>query len=404
MKRVLFLVPSLSVGGMERMLVLYANLFAQNGDDVTVLNFSFDDPAMISELDERVRYRSAYQPVPNLLRWFARGQKEGGFRLLPWKQWIRFHRPAYLYRKYIQEPYDLEIAFYGAYALKILSGYPADRKGTTRLAWVHSDFQMETGYRKGFASRDALLYAYRRMDRVVCVSNRAKESFYKAVGDPGNLAVLYNMLPVEEIRRKAEEPPTVRVPKASFHVVMVARLCDSVKGQSRLIRAVQVLHEKGIDISAALVGGGSDEAMLRALIESLDAGSYLTITGMQSNPYPYLKEADLLVCASHYEGFPLNVAEALIAGTPVLSTDCTGPTEILENGTYGMLVPDDDRAILEGIRSFATDPSLSERYRARAAKRASELDAAHGMERLLSILPKEEERESTEDQHHHSDL
>ena len=144
--------------------------------------------------------------------------------------------------------------------------------------------------------------------------------------------------------------------------------------------------------------------MLRALIESLDAGSYLTITGMQSNPYPYLKEADLLVCASHYEGFPLNVAEALIAGTPVLSTDCTGPTEILENGTYGMLVPDDDRAILEGIRSFATDPSLSERYRARAAKRASELDAAHGMERLLSILPKEEERESTEDQHHHSDL
>ena len=358
MKRVLFLVPSLSVGGMERMLVLYANLFAQNGDDVTVLNFSFDDPAMISELDERVRYRSAYQPVPNLLRWFARGQKEGGFRLLPWKQWIRFHRPAYLYRKYIQEPYDLEIAFYGAYALKILSGYPADRKGTTRLAWVHSDFQMETGYRKGFASRDALLYAYRRMDRVVCVSNRAKESFCKAVGDPGNLAVLYNMLPVEEIRRKAEEPPTVRVPKASFH----------------------------------------------ALIESLDAGSYLTITGMQSNPYPYLKEADLLVCASHYEGFPLNVAEALIAGTPVLSTDCTGPTEILENGTYGMLVPDDDRAILEGIRSFATDPSLSERYRARAAKRASELDAAHGMERLLSILPKEEERESTEDQHHHSDL
>ena len=59
-KKVVFLVPSLGMGGMERVLVNYANLFVKRGYDVTVLNFTFDDPGIVEKLSDNVHYYKSY--------------------------------------------------------------------------------------------------------------------------------------------------------------------------------------------------------------------------------------------------------------------------------------------------------------------------------------------------------
>lgn len=393
MKKVLFLTPSLGTGGMERMLVLYANLLAENGYDVTVLNFTHDDESMRAAFDPRVHYRNQFMPTPNLWNASRADIFHGNFRLLPWNLWTRLHSPRYLHKKYVTDRYDVEIAFFRGAPVKIVSGYPKeDALNTVHLAWVHNDFRLADGYRDSFGSIAAAKKAYAAMDHVVCVSRRAMESFRAVIGETNNCAVQYNLLPVRSIREKAAEPPAVRVLKASFHIALVARLADRAKGQSRLIRIVKRLHDEGEDVSLALIGGGPDEAMLRELIETLDAGAYIAMPGMQSNPYPFVREADLVVCASHYEGFPLTLAEALIIGTPVLSTDCTGPTEVLSDGRYGRIVPDDDEALYQGVRAFLKDPSLKETYRAAGEERAEELDLRHGMEQIERFLTKAKER------------
>ena len=76
-----------------------------------------------------------------------------------------------------------------------------------------------------------------------------------------------------------------------------------------------------------------------------------------------------MLCASYYEGFALNVCEAVIIGTPVLSTQCTGPCEILDNGKYGMITENSEQGLYEGLKKLYYTPDLLEEYRQKTAKR-----------------------------------
>ena len=70
------------------------------------------------------------------------------------------------------------------------------------------------------------------------------------------------------------------------------------------------------------------------------------------NPYPLMDKMDLFVCSSRAEGYSLVIAEAMILGLPVISTNCAGPKELLDNGNYGMIVENHDEALYEGINNI----------------------------------------------------
>lgn len=372
MSKVLFLLMKLNIGGLERMQITVANALARRGHDVTVMTATPGEE-LKSELDPRVRFIA--KPVkPHL------GRRIPYIRHVLYADgvWETRASAKRLHAYYIgKEHYDVEIAFQRGQCLKTISGYPAKKKGepdTVHIAWVHNDYREATGYANNFRSMEQVKAAYRRMDAIVCVSREAKEGFSETIGDFGNLKVIYNMLPIEEIRQKASLAPAVPVRRASFHIVLVARLKDSAKGQIRMASVVRRLRDEGFDVSLALVGGGEDEAKIRAHIESLGADEYITMTGAQKNPYPYIREADLLVCASYYEGFNLTVAEALALGTPVLSTDCAGPNEILDGGRYGMLTENSEEGIYRGLRALLERPEQLASWHKSAAQRGAFFD------------------------------
>lgn len=362
MKRILFLAPSLGVGGMERALVTLANRLVKNGYDVTVMLLD-ETEDLKDELDKDVRLiRKPYKDhlgkkIPYIRHKFY----DDGM-------WETRAAPKTLYAYYVgDEKYDVEIAFFRGLCVKIVSG--STNFNAVHLAWVHNDFSKAGGYLNNFSGIGQAARAYSVMDNVICVSKDAAQGYVSVIGDTHNISVVYNLLPVERIRSLACGRAEHDITKAPLHLVIVARLLDAAKGQRRLIEAVCALHREGKDVSLTVVGGGEEERQLRQEILEHGASDYIEILGEKKNPYPYIKDADLLVCASYYEGYNLTVAEALILETPVLSTECSGPCEILDCGEYGMIVENSGEGLYRGLKAFCDDPGLLKHYREKAVQR-----------------------------------
>jgi glycosyltransferase involved in cell wall biosynthesis len=134
-----------------------------------------------------------------------------------------------------------------------------------------------------------------------------------------------------------------------------------------------------------LLGEGEDRAKLEALVSELGVAADVALPGFALNPFPYMARAAVLVLSSLYEGLPTVVIEALACGCPVVSTDCpSGPSEILEGGRYGALVPvGDDAALAEAITATLDVPRDRNRLRERAALFSADAKAEQYLRVLL---------------------
>lgn len=362
-KKILFVIPSLAVGGLEKVQVTLANKLSEMGNDVTILLL---EPVfeLQSQLNSKVKvkYKKYKKHVGEKVPYVRHKFYDDGM-------WETRTSAKKLHQYYVgDEQYDVEIGFFRGLPIKIVSG-GMNRNATKYLGWVHSDFRKTNGYMSNFRLRENVREAYGKLDEIVCVSQEAETGFKEVLGDTGNLRTIYNILPVAEIIRQSQQNPKIKVSKSELHIVLVGRMVNSVKGQERLVTSVIKLHEMGYKISLALVGGGIDEDRIKEEIIKRNALSYISMCGNQMNPYPYIREADLLVCASYYEGYNLTVAEALILGIPVLSTDCTGPKEILDYGKYGMIVENSTEGLYEGLKKIVENPELLLEYKKKAIER-----------------------------------
>lgn len=364
MKKILFVMQSLRIGGAERVLVTIANKLVKAGYDVTILiwcaRFTFRE-----DLDDRVHliYRPTDQHIGDRIPYIRS-------KFYDESMWLVRASPRQLYRYYVgYQKFDVEVAFFHGYALDIVSG--SANKTSKKIAWIHHDIR-----RLQDAAPDnweKTVEEYKKIRNIVCVSESARDSFIETVGDSLDTRVIYNLLSAEDIRRKAKETAEVQVSKSPFHIIMVGSF-RAVKGHQRLVESVVALHDEGKDISLALVGEGDKEGHVLQLIEEKNAGGYISVLNAKNNPYPYIAEADLLVCSSFSEGYNLTLAEAMILGVPVLSTDCSGPREILGGGEYGMLVENSKEGILDGIRTLYDSPSLLKKFKQKAIERQSFFD------------------------------
>ncbi|MBQ3418145.1 MAG: glycosyltransferase [Ruminococcus sp.] len=370
---------------MEKLLVTLANKMAGFGYDVTVLIFQ-EDSTLESELDERIDFRQKEPNVP-----FGKRIPYIRYKFYDDEMWDYRVSPKQLYKYYIgNEKFDVEIAFFRGTSVKIIAG--STNKNAVHLTWVHSDFRKAGGYKRHFNNMDEVVAAYRTFDKVICVSKEAMEGFKEVIGDTGNLTKVYNMIPVKQIRQMAMTEIPKPLSPAHLNLVIVARLLDKTKGHLRLITAVSRLRQEGYDIALTVVGDGPDREMIEEYISVMNENDFVRMVGNQKNPYPYIKTADVLVCSSYFEGYNLTVAEALVLGTPVLSVKCSGPTEILENGKYGVIVENSERGLYYGIRKLYRNPELLDYYRAKAIERQSFFDEDKISRQLENLFYRDKEK------------
>jgi len=109
-----------------------------------------------------------------------------------------------------------------------------------------------------------------------------------------------------------------------------------------LIRAFDILRKK-IPARLIILGDGVERKMLEELILSLGLRDAVDLPGFMLNPFAFMKKASVFVLSSKWEGLPNVLIQALACDCPVVSTDCpSGPSEILNTGQYGQLVPVED--------------------------------------------------------------
>lgn len=358
MKRILFVLPSLAMGGLEKVQVTLANALVDKEYDVTVMILQ-PQRELESELDERVHliYREPKQHIMKNVPYIRHKFYDDGM-------WETRASARTLYKYYVgKEKFDVEIAFFRGLAVKIISG--STNHSSVKLAWVHSDFKQCAGIQSNFKDWNAVKDAYNKFHKIVCVSKQACNSFVEVIGANKSVKVVYNVLPNTLIKNKSMLPVSIEHNK--FTIMSVGRLTKA-KGYERLLQIVKRLTEEGYLFDLWLIGSGEEEKNLKQYVEQEQLQNVLFL-GKNSNPYAYMKKADLYVCSSEYEGYNLTVAEAMLCGLPVLSTACAGPSEILDNGKYGVLVENSTDGLYEGIKRVLDQPEVLEWYRLRTQER-----------------------------------
>ena len=208
---------------------------------------------------------------------------------------------------------------------------------------------------------------YRLPARVVAVSEGVKRGLASICRLPTErILFIPNPVVVKNAQDAARETTP---PLPERYVLGVGRLVP-LKGFERLVRAFHRLDRPTLHL--AIVGEGPERMNLLRLACELGLESRLHLPGHVADVETWYRHAACFVLSSHHEGWPMVLGEALANGCPVVSFDCDhGPSEILEDGKYGLLAPEGDLAALTGeIARVLDDDALRRALAAKGPERA----------------------------------
>ena len=241
--------------------------------------------------------------------------------------------------------YDAVVSYQENITTDFAKYIPAAKK----VAWVHTVYDRFTVN----LSPEAVYQTYARFDRIVCVANAPAKAFCN--GQPrlsDRVTVLNNPMNVQQILEKAKgDYPT----KDGFKLVSVGRLSPE-KRYERCLEAAAMLQREGYAFHWYLVGSGVEQAKLEKLRLELGVKDSVTMTGALENPYPLLRQADLLVISSEYEAQPMVANEALILDVPVITTDYDSAHEVVSHGINGIICKKNAESLGNAIRALLNDP------------------------------------------------
>jgi glycosyltransferase involved in cell wall biosynthesis len=213
---------------------------------------------------------------------------------------------------------------------------------------------------------------YLQADAITAVSNGVADDIARSIGIAREaITTLYNPTITPDFAAKASQP--VAHPwfaDGAPPVLLAVGRTTFQKDFSTLLRAfARVRQDRPVRLAIIGEANAKQTSRLRELAGELGVQDDFALLGYHPNPLPYMARAAVLVLSSRYEGFPNVLLEAMACGTPVVSTDCpSGPSEILDGGAYGALVPvADDAALAAAITATLASPPDRGRLRARAA-------------------------------------
>ncbi len=257
-------------------------------------------------------------------------------------------------------PDGVDIIVSYAVEWRTLTGFSGKAK---TVKYVHGDVDTNEGYRKVIERQMDVM---NRFDKIICVSEGARESFEKLTGIRENVYTIFNPLNSENVHTLAQEP--VQLPKDLPIVCAVGRLSPE-KGFDRLIQIHSNLLNKGYMHRLLIVGEGSEREKLERIIAQTNTQNTVLMAGYQSNPYPYMKNSSFLVCSSYTEGLPVIAMECLSLGIPIISA-VSSIGEILGDELCGIVTENDDASLEAGMESVLSDKELLQKLQEGAKRRS----------------------------------
>ncbi|MFA9468189.1 glycosyltransferase [Streptococcus sp. E24BD] len=329
MKQIIFAFNHLQYAdGVARSAIGMANALAARQDVKVILRPLFKVNKTVSDL---LHPRVTVKPLL-------------GFYVSGLSKLLHFLPRTVLYQLIFGRQADVAIGFqYGIATRAVVGGRRLP--GTKRYVWMH-------GYDEGLHMKADYLMA----DKVMCVSRHNAERLFAELKGKVPVYPCYNLVDDKEIYQQAEQPNDLMRPNTSLFVT-VGRL-SLEKGFDRLIQVFGRLRDEGHAFHFWLIGDGPEREKLEALINRLSLSEQVTLLGEQSNPHQFTSRADVFVCSSFAEGYNTACYEASILGIPLVSTDVSGAHEIVQDAQAGLVVPNDEVGLYQGLKQLLSRPEL----------------------------------------------
>jgi glycosyltransferase involved in cell wall biosynthesis len=251
--------------------------------------------------------------------------------------------------------FDIEIApTYSAFSSVINSSNTTSKK----IGWFHSEINVPTlqplvpDILTNFPQFDHMIYCSQKIKNLM-------HKYYPELKYPEE-SVVINAIPIEEIKRKAEEKIEALPEGPVF--VSVGRLHNR-KGYHKLIDAHKRLIDEGFKHSIIVIGSGEEMKNLTDQIRMNNVQDTFILSGNKMNPYPYVKNADYFILPSESEAWPLVIAEALILQKPIIATDTGDVGVMIKDRETGYLINYETEEMYTAMKTFLTDPELISKIR-----------------------------------------
>lgn len=334
MKKVLFGITSLTLGGAERVLVDMVNELSK---EYKIKLFTiYPKGELEKELEPNIELESmckkARKEMTKLEKLWV------SFQLLFCKKTI--------YNRFIKGA-DTEVAFLEGPITRL---FEVENKQVKKVVWVHNDISKVFGKGiKATIKKYVDSKSYRCYDKIVLVSQENQENFKATYPNihTDKMQVIYNYLNQEKIIKKAEEPIQTDWKQEEFKILTVARLVEQ-KAIDRLIRVHSKLMKNGLQAKVYVIGEGPERRKLESLIQKEEVEDSFILLGKKENPYPYIKQCDLVVLLSYFEGYGMVLEEAKILNKQIMITN-TAAREAVIGYPSAKVVENEEDAIYEGL-------------------------------------------------------
>jgi glycosyltransferase involved in cell wall biosynthesis len=368
-RSIVFFLPHLGPGGVERSLFLVAESLANTGHQVKILTVGKNSSQVITPPKNvpiiHLNSKRVVISIPRLARYLRR-----------------------------EKPDALIAAQSYANVAAAIASKLARFKGqlilTERLA-AQAAFDTHGRLRDRVLPRLMRMF-YRRADSIVTNSQSAAADLEQLLRTPkGSVKVIVNSMDRERITRLASEPvdhPWFQSDDADI-VITVGRL----EPQKDLETMLQAFAAATLNSTTklVLVGDGSQHAQLEHLAGELGITDRIWFTGFDQNPYKYVAKAKLFVLSSLYEGMPNVLLESQALGIPIVATDAPGGTsEVLEDGRTGVLVEPGDPVKLANAIKEALQTLNDMRQMAMLAEQAlNRFDPAESVRQYSELISRD---------------
>lgn len=374
-KKILFVCYGLGIGGIETCLINLINALPEDRFDIDLLLMN-PEYASKQKIKREVNYLDSYQYVMNTTDTMQEIRMHGGiirnlrkfFSYCLFRVIVKLRGKAWTVFRKLPKHYDIAIAYsqndYSPYY--VIDKVKADRK----IMWYHNG-----AYEAAAKKYERDLKYYDKFDYIVAVSSDCKKTLKsKFKFTHGKLIVLHNICDMVQVKTNANAFRPISFKPEVINIVTVGRMTKE-KGADLAVDVCNRLYKRGILFAWHWVGDGNQRDTIEHKVKKYGLQDIFIFEGNQTNPYPYIKNADLYVQPSYYEAFSTTVTEAKILNRPIITTDVGGMRDQIVDGESGLIVSCDVIALERAIIRLLHDESLRNRIQNNLLKQKYDVDS-----------------------------
>ncbi|KPL57778.1 glycosyltransferase [Rossellomorea vietnamensis] len=367
-KNILFIMNNLNCGGAEKALISLLESIDYNEYDVDLFLFKHEGifleriPSRVCLLEEPKEYRffdmSFKQAIIDSLK---KGKFDvailrvlAGYVFKKEKNGVLCEQKVWKYisksLSRINKKYEAAVGYLEKSPIYFcIDKVDAKRK----IGFIHNDYN-----KLGMDSTIDNKY-FKKLDKIITVSQECATVLRKEFEIYSNkIEVMHNIISPNIIKKMSYLHSGIM--QGGIKIVSVGRLTQQ-KGFELAIDACKTLVEEGYDIKWYVIGDGNERRKIENLIEKHNLQERFILLGIKDNPYPYIRESDIYVQPSRFEGKSIAIDEAKILNKPIIVTNFSTAKDQINHEENGLIVGMNGPSIVAGIKRLCNDESLRSR-------------------------------------------